>query len=332
MLGQHVLVVGTRIGTPLVGMVEEPRCRPTTLQCHLERRDDEMPVVDGTQGPADEEPGVEIEDRRQVACAAATDHDLRRVSHPPLIRRVGDKLLRKHVGGDRLVVLAHRRLREPLPHASLEPLGPHEPDDAFAADQCARVDQILVDPRTAVPAPTRLMGRADHDPQLPVSLRVRRLGPPTPRIEPTRRDLKGTTQDPNREGRLLCANEREPYAFSFTKKAAAFFRISRSVRSTRFSFRNRRSSSRSSVVNPVRPFVRSARARSTQFRKADSVRSSSRATWPAVLPSSSTNRTAPVLNSSVNRRRCRRGFVLLAIVDIVPAFRKVSTKPDQAQH
>ena len=85
------------------------------------------------------------------------------------------------------------------------------------------------------------------------------------------------------------------------------------------------------VVNPVRPFVRSARARSTQLRKADSVRSSSRATWPAVLPSSSTSRTAPARNSSVNRRRCRLGFVLLAIVDIVSAFRNVSTRSDQAQ-
>ena len=54
-------------------------------------------------------------------------------------------------------------------------------------------------------------------------------------------------------------------------------------------------------------------------------------TWPAVLPSSRTSRTAPALNSSGNRRRGRRSFVVLAIVDIVSAFRKASTKPDQAQ-
>ena len=45
---------------------------------------------------------------------------------------------------------------------------------------------------------------------------------------------------------------------------------------------------------------------------------------------SSTNRTACCLNSSVNRRRARR-LRVSAIVDIVSAFRKMSTKPDQVQ-
>jgi len=49
-----------------------------------------------------------------------------------------------------------------------------------------------------------------------------------------------------------------------------------------------------------------------------------------VLPSSSTSRTAPALNSSVNRRRGRLDFVECAIVDIVSAFWKVSTRSDQA--
>ena len=52
---------------------------------------------------------------------------------------------------------------------------------------------------------------------------------------------------------------------------------------------------------------------------------------PTVFPSSTTSRTAPVLNASLNRRRDRRSVPVLAIVDIVSAFQKVSTKPDQAQ-
>ena len=47
-------------------------------------------------------------------------------------------------------------------------------------------------------------------------------------------------------------------------------------------------------------------------------------------PSSRTSRTAFALNSSVKLRRDRFRFVS-GIVDIVSAFRKVSTKPDQAQ-
>ena len=41
----------------------------------------------------------------------------------------------------------------------------------------------------------------------------------------------------------------------FARKAAAFLRMSRSVRSSRFSLRSRASSSRSAVVSPVRPCV-----------------------------------------------------------------------------
>ena len=62
----------------------------------------------------------------------------------------------------------------------------------------------------------------------------------------------------------------------------------------------------------------------------NSGRSSSRATRPTVWPSSSTSRTAPALNSSVNRRRGRLGFAVFAIVDIVSAFQNVSTEADQA--
>ena len=63
--------------------------------------------------------------------------------------------------------------------------------------------------------------------------------------------------------RLPRVNQRERVAGSFAKKAAAFFRISRSSRSCRFSFRSCASSSRSAVVSPVRPLVRLARARCT---------------------------------------------------------------------
>ncbi len=102
------------------------------------------------------------------------------------------------------------------------------------------------------------------------------------------------------------------------------------MRSSRTSFRSRASSSRSSVVSPVLPFVRSARACSTQLRKDDSVSPRSRAAAATVFPCSSTSRTAPALKSSVKLRRVRRG-VLCAILDIVSTFPKVSTKSDQAQ-
>ena len=64
---------------------------------------------------------------------------------------------------------------------------------------------------------------------------------------------------------------------------------------------------------------------------ADGTRSSSRATALTLRPSSRTRRTVCSLNSSVNRRRGRRLGLLEDMRDIVSTFRKMSTKPDQAQ-
>src|SRR5262249_45306269 len=168
--------------------------------------------------------------------------------------------------------------------------------------------------------------------QLAIATRPRRFRPTAPGVIPVRRDIERATEHTNSEGGLLRDDPRELHCWCFAKKAAAFFRISRSVRSSRFSFRRRASSSRSAVVKPVRPCVRSARARVTQMRRLDSVRSRSRATLGMLLPSSSTSRTACALKSSSNRRRWRRVvFGVSAMArDIVSTFRKMSTKSDQA--
>jgi hypothetical protein len=110
-----------------------------------------------------------------------------------------------------------------------------------------------------------------------------------------------------------------------------FFRMSRSSSAIRSALRSRTNSSRSAVVSPVRPCVRSARARLTHSRNAVSVRSRSRAVALTVFPSSSTRRTALALNSSVNWRRARRFGVSAIGLDIVFPFGKMSTKPDQVQ-
>ena len=64
-------------------------------------------------------------------------------------------------------------------------------------------------------------------------------------------------------------------------------------------------------------------------RSTDAVRSSLRATVPTVWPSSSTRRTAPSLNSSVNRRRGRRAARPQPILEVASASRTISTGSDQ---
>src|ERR1700736_1030932 len=153
-----------------------------------------------------------------------------------------------------------------------------------------------------------------------------------PGVEAAPRHEETPTQHRDRVLGLLRRDEPKSHRLCFAKKAAAFFNISRSSWRMRFSLRSRASSSRSAVVSaPGLPLPRSARVCSTHLRNDDSVKSRSRAAAPTVFPSSSTSRTAPALNSSLKLRRVRLGC-LSAIVDIVSAFRKVSTKPDQAQN
>ena len=91
---------------------------------------------------------------------------------------------------------------------------------------------------------------------------------------------------------LLRGDERKPHRWCFAKKAAAFFRISRSSWRIRFSLRSRASSSRSAVVRPVFPLVRSACALLDPLpqRRLGQIEIARDAA--TLLPSSSTSRTA----------------------------------------
>src|SRR5690606_24791201 len=199
------------------------------------------------------------------------------------------------------------------------------------ADALLGFHEVVVDPRAAVGPPARLEQPVDDDLEALVGLGSRRRRAPLRGVEAGPRDAEGLAELCHRERGLLRGDARKLHVLSFAKKAAAFFRMSRSILSSRTSLRSRASSVRSSVVRPVLPLVRSARARSTHCRSADGVRSRSRATSPTLLPWSSTRATAPALNSSVNRRFARRPSRSAPFIfAIVATSRQVSTGVDQA--
>src|SRR5438445_5553672 len=192
--------------------------------------------------------------------------------------------------------------------------------------------QLLVHPGTAVALLARGVDGGDLDGE---ALRVpglRRHRPRAPRIESGAGHLQDGTQAPHREVGLLLQDEGEPHPCSLTKKAVAFFRMSRSICNRFTSRRSRASSSRSSVVSaPARPRPASTSACRTQARSAVSVRSSSRAIVPRLFSLPCTNRTVSALNSGENDRR----FLRLCF-PMTPSYRTfvrvgVSTKPGQAQ-
>lgn len=73
--------------------MEQPEPRTPPLARHLKRIDREMAIVDGADGPADDEPGKQIQDHRQVGFPLLADAELARVPDPPLIRTLRRDIL-----------------------------------------------------------------------------------------------------------------------------------------------------------------------------------------------------------------------------------------------
>ncbi len=77
------------------------------------------------------------------ALAAAADDEFGGVADPPLIQSRRGELARQHIGGDRLIVFAHRRRAKALPRSGAQALGSHQPRDALLADALALLAQVF---------------------------------------------------------------------------------------------------------------------------------------------------------------------------------------------
>ena len=94
---EELLVVLARLRAPLVGVMQESCRGRAAFQRHLERLDDQMAIVNGTDGPADQVSRVEVENRREIELPAAADHEIGGIADPPLVRRVRDAGLREQI-------------------------------------------------------------------------------------------------------------------------------------------------------------------------------------------------------------------------------------------
>lgn len=90
-----------------------------------------------------------------------------RITNPAPIRRLGLKRSIEQIGRDGWVVIAHRRKREALTEARVQPVFLHHATDPFAAHLLVLLEKIFVDARAAIalcarlrttPAPTRSAG------------------------------------------------------------------------------------------------------------------------------------------------------------------------------
>src|SRR5687767_5993707 len=163
-----------------------------------------------------------------------------------------------------------------------------------------------MDPRSPVDPAVVVVGRADLHGQDLVGDRPCRGRAGDPGVEARAADFQQPAQRGDVVVGLLPVDEGEPRHLvdSVTKKAAAFFRISRSVLSLAFSRRSRVSSARSSPVSGSSPLLsgspRSARSALTQLPNVVSLICRSRATSAIVLPVARTSSTACSRKSGEN--------------------------------
>jgi hypothetical protein len=87
-------------------MMQQPRLGTAPPHGHLERLQRQPPIVDGADGPPGHEPGLEIENHRQIQLGVLADHELGGVAHPALIRCRRREIAVEDIGRDRVVVIA----------------------------------------------------------------------------------------------------------------------------------------------------------------------------------------------------------------------------------
>jgi hypothetical protein len=92
--------------------MQQPGLRAAPLDRHLERLQRQPSIIDGADRPADHEPGIQIENRRQIQLGVLANDELGRVADPALIRTRRNEVAIEYVGRDRVVVIAVRRVLE----------------------------------------------------------------------------------------------------------------------------------------------------------------------------------------------------------------------------
>src|SRR5690606_31570424 len=209
-------------------------------------------------------------------------------------------------------VLCHSRtfariLRQPTtPRSGTQPILPHQAFDTMQAAGQALGQYVVPDAAGTIGAVAAL--------ETPVDRRHQRLVVPgagagaavEPGMEARAGDIQSVAQPCHRPDVPVLRDKGEPHITSLAKKAAAFFRMSRSAFSFATSLRSRSISSCSGFICPWpgKACCGSEANSRTHLRSTFSWRSRSRAACATATPRSFTNLTASSLNSRLNFLLC----------------------------
>ncbi len=284
----------------LVGVPDQTASGSTMGERHREGVGDELGAQVVGHRPADDPAAVEILHGDEVE-PALPGTEVGDVGDPAAVRGAGGEVAVEEIVGDSDAGHPDGGCPPLLGDQAGEAGLAHQPLDAFAADPLAVVeDEIRPDPRRAIDAAALAVQLTDPFGQPRVLERTRPGRPLRPGVIAGAADLEHTAHDHDRVRGLLRSDEpvrahRVPP--SRAKKAAAFFRISRSSASTRFSRRNLRSSSRSAELSPS-ALPSSTSSWTNQLRNDCADTPSSRASCGTERPLLRSNLTASERNSN----------------------------------
>ena len=222
-----------------VGMVNQPRRRVASYQSTAQGFDGEVTLQTVTRGPTDDAAREEVQHDGEVEPALCRP-DVGDVCPPLPVRAICCEVLRHQIGRYGPGMFAVRRALEApfLPRDQL--VLAHQSCRAVASDLMALVDEIAVHARAAIGAVRQCEGRADMG-QIDHVLLLAATGRPfLPGEEAALANTEDAAHPADRKAGLLRFDEAEGHRLpSFAKKAAAFFKMSRSCFRTAFSRRSR---------------------------------------------------------------------------------------------
>ena len=216
-------------------MMDQPRRRTPESERHLERVDDQLGAEMVGHRPADDPPREQVLDVREVH-EPLPRRDVGDVRRPRLVRALGAKITLEQVRSDPDSAQPDRRAPALARQKPGDTGRSHQPLRALSSNtDVVLKPQLGVDPPGAIGTVRVGMDRLDLLDQPRVTQRPVR-GRATPSVmEAGAVHAQRSAHHGDRKVRLLRRDQREDLAYgspvSRAKKAAAFLRISRSIRS-----------------------------------------------------------------------------------------------------
>src|SRR4051794_22687270 len=304
------LIIDRAILAAAIRMMHQPCCRTAHCEGFAQSGKSQLAMQPVACCPADHPSCEQVDNDGEVQPAFAGP-DIGDVYAPLLVGRGCGKVLIEQVRRDRPGVMAVRGPLEPPLLPTLQAVVAHQPGDPAATDPEAAIPQFPRHPGTAVGAVRQGKGQPDMRQQHHVVTLAAAGWPTFPGEIAALADAEHAAQAVDRELRFCPIDEREPHRLpSRTKKAVAFFRMSRSCRRISFSRRSRFSSAVTSLSAAAGSIAPPSRLRPIQRTSVDSPIPRSPAISRCVRPLVCARRTASSLNSLVNRRCCVIEFLI----------------------